>query len=52
MLLYVSAMNAVLVSEARHNLSVMPIVVATGAAGVFLAAARVRERRAVHPSAT
>jgi energy-coupling factor transporter transmembrane protein EcfT len=44
-LLYVTAVNAVLVSEARHNLTVMPIVVATGAAGVFLAAARLRSRR-------
>ncbi len=32
-LLYVSAINALLVSEARHNLTLMPIVVATGAAG-------------------
>jgi hypothetical protein len=48
-LLYVSAINALLVSEARHNLSVMPIVVATGAAGVFLAATRLRERRAASP---
>jgi energy-coupling factor transporter transmembrane protein EcfT len=43
-LLYVTAINAVLVSEARHNLSVMPIVVAAGAAGVFLAASRLRAR--------
>jgi hypothetical protein len=43
-LLYVTAINAILVSEARHNLSVMPIVVATGAAGVFLAAGRLRAR--------
>jgi hypothetical protein len=48
-LLYVSAINALLVSEARHNLTLMPIVVATGAAGVFLAAARLRERRAASP---
>ena len=48
-LLYVSAINALLVSEARHNLTVMPIVVATGAAGVFLAATRLRERRAASP---
>lgn len=45
-LLYVTAVNAVLVSEARHNLSVMPVVAATGAAGLFLAAARLRARRA------
>ena len=48
-LLYVSAINALLVSEARHNLTLMPIVVATGAAGVFLAATRLRERRAASP---
>jgi len=45
-LLYVTAVNALLVSEARHNLSVMPIVAATGAAGTFLAVARWRTRRA------
>ena len=45
-LLYVTALNAILVSEARHNLPIMPIVVATGAAGLFLAAGRVRARRA------
>jgi hypothetical protein len=43
-LLYVTVVNAVLVSEARHNLSVMPIVVATGAAGLFLGARRLRSR--------
>ncbi len=37
-LLYVAAINALLVSEARHNLALMPVVVVTGAAGVFLAA--------------
>jgi hypothetical protein len=45
-LLYVTAINAILVSEARHNLTVMPIVVATGAAGLGLLAARRRERPA------
>jgi hypothetical protein len=49
-LLYVTAINAVLVSEARHNLSVMPVVVAAGAAGVSLAAARLRARRASAPA--
>jgi hypothetical protein len=44
-LLYVSAVNAILVSEARHNLSVMPVVAATGAAGVFLAVGWLRARR-------
>jgi hypothetical protein len=48
-LLYVTAVNAVLVSEARHNLSVMPIVAVAGAAGVFLAAGRVRARRVRAP---
>jgi len=36
-LLYVTALNAVLVSEARHNLAVMPLVAVAGAAGVTLA---------------
>jgi hypothetical protein len=44
-LLYVSAVNAILVSEARHNLSVMPVVVAAGAAGLFLAGGWLRTRR-------
>jgi small-conductance mechanosensitive channel len=35
-LLYVTALNAVLVSEARHNLAVMPLVAVAGAAGVTL----------------
>ena len=36
-LLYVTALNAVLISEARHNLAVMPLVAVAGAAGVTLA---------------
>lgn len=32
-LLYVTALNAVLVSEPRHNLTVMPVLLVTGAAG-------------------
>ncbi|MGI8828657.1 MAG: hypothetical protein ACR2I5_02640, partial [Candidatus Limnocylindria bacterium] len=36
-LLYVTALNAVLVSEARHNLAVMPLVAVVAAAGVTLA---------------
>jgi hypothetical protein len=44
-LLYVTAVNAILVSEARHNLTVMPVVVATGAAGLFLAGGWLRARR-------
>lgn len=36
-LLYVTALNAVLVSEPRHNLAVMPLVAVAGAAGVTLA---------------
>lgn len=36
-LLYVTALNAVLISEARHNLAVMPLVAVAGAAGVALA---------------
>jgi hypothetical protein len=44
-LLYVTAVNAILVSEARHNLTVMPIVAATGAIGLVLGAGWVRARR-------
>jgi hypothetical protein len=36
-LLYVTALNAVLISEARHNLAVMPLVAVAGTAGVTLA---------------
>ena len=36
-LLYVTALNAVLISEARHNLAVMPLVAVAVAAGVSLA---------------
>jgi hypothetical protein len=35
---YVTAVNLVLVSEARHNLPVMPVLVAGGLAGLVLAA--------------
>ena len=35
-------MNAVLVSEARHNLTVMPALIAGGAMGFRLAAGRLR----------
>jgi hypothetical protein len=43
-LLYVTAINAILVSEARHNLTVMPIVMAAGTAGIALAVGRLRSR--------
>jgi 4-amino-4-deoxy-L-arabinose transferase-like glycosyltransferase len=46
-LLYITATNAVLVSEARHNLPYMPLLAAGGAAGLALAAARVRRARPV-----
>ncbi len=36
-LLYITALNAVLVSEPRHNLAVMPLVVAAGVAGLAAA---------------
>jgi hypothetical protein len=45
-------MNAVLVSEARHNLPYVPILAAGGAAGVALAAARLRRPRPVLEPAT
>jgi hypothetical protein len=44
LLLYLTAMNAVLVSEARHNLTVMPVLIAGGAMGFRLAAGRLRRR--------
>ena len=40
-------MNVVLVSEARHNLPFMPLIAAGGAAGLALAAARLRRPRPV-----
>ena len=49
LLLLLTAMNAVLVSEARHNLTVMPIVVATGAGGGVPRRDRLRKRRAASP---
>ena len=42
LLLLLTAMNAVLVSEARHNLTVMPALIAGGAMGFRLAAGRLR----------
>ena len=48
-LAYVTAVNAILVSEARHNLTVMPIVAAAGAAGLTLAVRRLRSRGATAP---
>lgn len=41
-LAYVTALNTVLISEARHNLAVMPLVAVAGAAGVALALLRER----------
>ena len=46
-LLYVTATNAILVSEARHNLPYLPLLAAGGAAGLALAAARLRRPRPV-----
>ena len=43
-LLYVTVLNAVLVSEARHNLAVMPLVAVTGVAGVAVALRGTRHR--------
>ncbi len=47
-LAYVTALNAVLVSEARHNLAVMPLVAIAGAAGVALALLRERSAKPCH----
>jgi hypothetical protein len=46
LLAYLTAMNAVLVSEARHNLTVMPVLIAGGAMGLSLA---LRARRRPPP---
>ncbi len=40
-----TAVNAFFVAQARHNLRVLPLLLATGAAGGVLAAAALRERR-------
>ena len=42
---YVTAVNVVLVSEARHNLPVMPVLVAGGVAGLAAAAMRIAALR-------
>ena len=42
---YVTAVNVVLVSEARHNLPVMPVLVAGGVAGMATVAARLAALR-------
>lgn len=48
-LLYVTALNAVLVSEARHNLTVMPVLLTGGAVGVsLLVASRRADGRLAH----
>jgi 4-amino-4-deoxy-L-arabinose transferase-like glycosyltransferase len=44
-----TAMNVVLVSEARHNLPVMPVLVSGGVAGWAVVAARLRPRRRGSP---
>lgn len=44
-LLYVSALNSILVSESRHNMTLMPTLVCAGAAGAVFAVRHVRDRR-------
>jgi hypothetical protein len=44
---YVTAVNIVLVSEARHNLPVMPVLVAGGVAGLALALRPLLGRRSL-----
>lgn len=53
-LLYVSALNAILVSESRHNLTLMPTLACGGAAGAVLTVRHLRARRepALAPVAT
>lgn len=46
-LLYVTALNAVLVSEARHNMTLIPTLAVAGAAGLALALRTWRDRRGV-----
>ncbi len=46
-LLYVSALNSILVSESRHNLTLMPTLACAGAAGAVLTVRHLRDRRAV-----
>jgi hypothetical protein len=45
-LLYVTALNVVVVAEPRHNLPVMPVLLAGGAAGLAVAASAMRPARA------
>ena len=45
-LLYVSALNAILVSESRHNLTLIPTLACAGAAGAVLAVRHLRGRPA------
>lgn len=44
-LLYVSALNAILVSESRHNLTLMPTLACAGAAGAVFTVRHLRGRR-------
>lgn len=44
-LLYVSALNAVLVSESRHNLTLMPLLACAGLGGIVFTVREFRERR-------
>ncbi|MBA2346963.1 MAG: hypothetical protein H0V81_01585 [Solirubrobacterales bacterium] len=45
-LLYVSALNSILVSESRHNLTLIPTLACAGAAGGVLTVRHLRARRA------
>jgi hypothetical protein len=44
-LLYVTLLNAVLVSESRHNLTLIPTLACAGIGGLVLAARRLRAPR-------
>lgn len=50
-LLYVSALNAILVSESRHNLTLIPTLACGGAAGALFTYRFLRERRAASAAA-
>lgn len=50
-LLYVTLLNAVLVSESRHNLTLIPTLACAGIGGLVLAARRLRARRGLETAA-
>ncbi|MGI8729788.1 MAG: hypothetical protein ACR2LK_07315 [Solirubrobacteraceae bacterium] len=43
--LYITALNAILVSESRHNLTLLPTLATAGVAGIVVAVRRLQQRR-------